>query len=130
MLFGLYHMVSHTSASSSSSSLLSPSKSFWDFFWIAYIIHIARIVYAFDLLFWISLDLLLDQLTKTFICISNPPWNKGDGLYLSDKTFLHIMTPLSNVSHIYLFNSQRICLTSARPIFPGILAEPEIANLS
>ena len=33
-----------------------------------------------------AIDFSLDQLTKTFIGISNPPWNKGDGLHLSDIT--------------------------------------------
>ena len=40
------------------------------------------------------------------------------------------MAPLSNAHHIYLLNSRGICPTTTQPIFPGILAEPEIANLS
>ena len=65
-----------------------------------------------------AMDFSLDRPTKTFIGISNPPWKKGDGLYLSDITFLDIMVPLSNAYHIYLLNSRGISPTSAWPIFP------------
>ena len=74
------------------------------------------------------IDFSLDQLTKSFIGISNPPWNKGDGLYLSDIIFPDIMAPLTNAYLIYLLSSRGICPTTTWPIFPGILAEPKIAN--
>ena len=76
------------------------------------------------------IDFSSDQLTKNFIGISNPPWNKGDGLYLSEITFPDIMVPLSDAYHIYLLNSRGIYPTTTQPIFLGILAEPEIASLS
>ena len=78
----------------------------------------------------IVIDFSSDQLTKTFIGISNSPLNKGDGLYLSDITFPDIMAPLYNAYRIYLLNPHGICPTTTQPIFPGILAEPDIANLS
>ena len=79
---------------------------------------------------WMVINFSSDQLTKTFIGISNPSRIKGDGFYLSDITFPDIMVPLPSAYHIYLINSRRICPTTTRPIFPGILAESEIANLS
>ena len=81
--------------------------------------------------FWDSpFCLIIDELIVTFLSISSPPWTKSDGLYLPDKTFPDIMTLPYNVCQIYPLNSHEMCLSTTRPICPGIFAEPEIANLS
>ena len=41
------------------------------------------------------IDVSSDQLTKTFIGICNPPWNKANVLYLSDITFVEFPEGLS-----------------------------------
>ena len=131
MLFGLYHIL----MSRILSLLLrfppcSPQANLKIFFPIVYIIHLVRRVYSFDPFFKDGHRFFIGPTYKDpFIGISNPPWNKGDGLYLSDITFPDIMAPLTNAYLIYLLSSREICPTTTRPIFPGILAEPNIANL-
>ena len=62
--------------------------------------------------------------------ISNHPWKRGDGLFLSDITIRVILAPIFNANQMYPLISRRMWPTVAGTDLPGSLIEPATANLS